>query len=799
MPKDSPLEQALKLPNGALFRRCALQVNPPNYARNFRGAPSRADAAEYPRQLVAKAEELAISVLAITDHNSVSSVADFRAAAQDTGVHIFPGFELSSSEGVHVLCVYPEDSEENSLNRYLGEFGIRKPVPSSELSKLSFLELLERVYDQGGITVAAHVTGKGGLLMKLSGQARINAWCSPHLQAIQIPGQAANLPQNIRPIVENSNPDYCRSHPAGDRLGVAVLNAKDIGEIKDLDHPSATCMIKMSEISIEGLRQAFLDPDSRIRLNPASRDVEMEEHSELIALAWEGGFLDGAALHFNTNLNVLVGGRGTGKSTIIESIRAVLGLEAIGDEAKAAHQGIVKDVLRNATKISLRVRVSRPTSREYTIERTLPNPAIVLDETGRVSNLRPLDVLPGVEVYGQHEILELTKSREKVTRLLDRFIEREDGARQSMASQPRQLEKNRKSLLSASKDVEEIEEAIASLPGLEETLEWFREAGVEERLREKSLLVREERVLAAVPERLAPFEECLAILGRELPIDHAFLSNKALEDLPGRATLEQLRDVLTRLEERLLPLQVALAEALLTANIEIEAVGVEWQVRKQAVERDYEKILRDLQKTRVDGEEFIHLRRKIEELRPMREKLQRSQSLVEDLNEQRRDLLVDWEEQKANAFRSLERAAKKVSRKLKVEKSAAASPTTFSRPPPLVPAPEISQRSPLSLRICSCTSLGSIPRPGRPKRPSSRVSKPTTRGADQVPPTRCQPIVTPLTNGPWRCPALESTPAPTQGSRGEPRYHPRSQRRPAPKVWRNDPAGSRRQRRRGQQ
>ena len=57
-------------------------------------------------------------------------------------------------------------------------------------------------------------------------------------------------------------------------------------------------------------------------------------------MAWEGGFLDGTRLHFNGNLNVLVGGRGTGKSTIIESLRYALGIDPIGEEANKAHQGV---------------------------------------------------------------------------------------------------------------------------------------------------------------------------------------------------------------------------------------------------------------------------------------------------------------------------------------------------------------------------------------------------------------------------------------------------------------------------
>ena len=62
----------------------------------------------------------------------------------------------------------------------------------------------------------------------------------------------------------------------------------------------------------------------------------------------------------------------------------------------------------------------------------------------------------------------------------------------------RALEKSRKSVLDTRAELRQIEERLAALPGLEETLERFREAGLEDRLREQSLLVREERLLASI-------------------------------------------------------------------------------------------------------------------------------------------------------------------------------------------------------------------------------------------------------------------------------------------------------------
>ena len=509
-----------RLPSGAHFFKCALQVNPHHYAKTFRGQVTTGSPEDYANVIVEKAEELDVSVLAITDHNSVTDVRMFRDASKGRSVTILPGFELTSSDGIHVLCIYPPHIAEEQLERFLGEFGIRKTEPSSDPSGEPFDDILKKVREQGGISIAAHVTTTHGLFSALEGQARIRAWQSNDLLAIQIPGPTNDLTDDVRPIVENKNRDYRRAHSAGEELAVAVVNAKDITKPEDLEDDSATCWIKMSEVTVEELRQAFLDPDSRIRLNS---DPMPEEHAELVSLAWEGGFLDGTTIHFNQNLNVLVGGRGAGKSTVIESLRYLLELEPVGEEARKAHQGLVRQVLRSGTKVSLRVRSFRPGKQEYQVERTVPNPPVVRDENGQISNLLPSDILPRVEIYGQHEISELARSPEKLTSLLTRFVSRDEALDKRKASVRRSLDQIRTSLGDVRSEIQQIDERMSALPGLEETLKRFQDAGLEDRLREQSLLVREERVLNSIPKRMRSFRECLKTIRGELPIDRRLL------------------------------------------------------------------------------------------------------------------------------------------------------------------------------------------------------------------------------------------------------------------------------------
>ncbi len=658
-------ESIQRLPCGAKFYKCAFQVNPHHYGKTFRGKPNEGNIASYAQAVVDKAVELGIKVLAITDHNSIRDVSAFQDAAQKHEIYIFPGFELSSSEGIHILCIYPPDVSDDQLSRYLGEFGIHDPRPSSQLSTKTFAEILDAVHYQRGVSIAAHTTNKNGLFNNLDGQARIRAWQNKNLLAIQIPGEIAELRSGIRDIVENKIPDYHRSGTLNGTPAVAVVNAKDITKPDDLDDRFATCWVKMSDVGIDGLRQAFLDPESRVRLNQEDGSLFHNAHAEIISLTWQGGFLDGAQVRLTSNLNVLIGGRGTGKSTVIESIRAVLQLDPLGEDARKAHVDIVRQVLRNGTIITMLVRLPRPNERYFLIERTIPNPPIVRELSGKITHLNPSDILPKVEVYGQHEISELSRSRQKLTQLLGRFIEDDESLTTQKASLKQKLRENRRTLCEKNEEIQKIEEHLATLPALEETLKHYQAAGLEDQLKEQSLLVREEQILEeTIPEYIQPFREILESILRELPISRSFLSENALKDLPNKDLLSSVNQVFTNLESNVVKIADDLKQALQSTDQDIGQVRSRWESHKQQVNSSYEEILRHLQKSHVDGEEFIQLRRKIEHLRPLQRKLQSLEQMVKEARNIRRELLAEWEDVKAKEFRILDQAAKEVSRKL---------------------------------------------------------------------------------------------------------------------------------------
>lgn len=648
------LSEALERPRGARFHRVALQVNPFEYVERHSKQSAYANEAEYNDAIVAACLEHKVEAIAITDHFRVASSASLAKHARAAGVAVFPGFEAVSKEGVHLLCLFDPSRPLKEIERIIGECGVLDERTESPVGKLDVEELVAKAKDWDAVFVAAHATlAQGGLLRKLTGQSRKRVWCSPHLQAIAIPGPVKDLPQDLRTIVRSKG-DYAREQ-------IAVLNASDVCGPEDLARNQSWSWIKMTDVTIDGLRQAVLDPDSRIRL---ASDPVPDEHTEFVAMAWEGGFLDGLSIHFSENLNVLIGGRGAGKSTIVESLRYVLGSEPLGDEARRLHEGIVRNVLQSGTKVSLLACTRRPGPSLYVIERTVPNPPVVRDGNGDVVDVQPLELLRGTEVFGQHEISELTKSEERLTRLLDRFVDQDDTLERRKASIHRELVRTRRQLVEAQQDLAGVRERLGALPGLQDTLKRYRAAGVEERLGEQSLLVREERVLTTADERVAQAREALEQFERELVLDRAFLSDRSLEELPAKELLNSLTVSFDAFNNAVGAAAGSLRSEMIKVELAIAEVRKKWSVRQQKVTAAYEKILRELQKERVDGDEFIRLRRRIEELQPLRDREQIVQRSVAELEQRRRNLLAEWDDLRTSEFQALQRAAKRVSKAL---------------------------------------------------------------------------------------------------------------------------------------
>ena len=366
----------------ARFWRCALQVNPSGYQSKYQGTGHGLDEASYNRQLLDQCLAQDIKVIGIADHGSVDAVDGLRRFLEPHGIIVFPGFEIASSEKIHMVCLFPEGTTKDQLNRYLGRLDLTDVQDTVLPSRKTCLDLAQVIFELGGFWYAAHMTGGNGLLrLNQDGGGLIHIWKSEALvKAGQIPGPPKDLPANYKDIVLNKNPAYARGHR------IALLNAKDVAKPEDLADPSASCWIKMTQPSFESFVTAFKDPDSRIRLGA----LPEAHYSRLENLRFRGGYLDGIGIQLSPHLNAVIGGRGTGKSTLVECLRYVLDAAPRAVAARRQHDEIVKANLGAGGRIELEVMSRALHGRHYSVSRRYGEPPIVKDDKGNVLTDRPV-------------------------------------------------------------------------------------------------------------------------------------------------------------------------------------------------------------------------------------------------------------------------------------------------------------------------------------------------------------------------------------------------------------------------
>ncbi len=72
-----------------------------------------------PAEIAAKAEQLKLSVFAITDHDTVAGIAEGREAAKRLGIRMIPGIEISTfyKEEIHMLGYHIEETNQALISQ----------------------------------------------------------------------------------------------------------------------------------------------------------------------------------------------------------------------------------------------------------------------------------------------------------------------------------------------------------------------------------------------------------------------------------------------------------------------------------------------------------------------------------------------------------------------------------------------------------------------------------------------------------------------------------------------------------
>ena len=266
-----------------------------------------------------------IDCVAVTDHNSGEWIDPLKQALNELeqerhpdfrSLYLFPGVEITANGGIHILAVLDTDTSSDDVTRLLGAVGYRGSRGASDsAADAAPISVVEAISRAGALPILAHADGPSGA-WKLAGNTLAPLLDFAGLFAMEVCDPHAGEPELYRrrklswTKVLGSD-----SHHSASQTGRHFPG-------------SHYTWVKMASPSLEGLRLALLDGGSfsiRRSDEPAPFDPFALPKYYIEAIEVEDARYMGRGgpvrLEFSPWLNALVGGRGTGKSTVIHALR----------------------------------------------------------------------------------------------------------------------------------------------------------------------------------------------------------------------------------------------------------------------------------------------------------------------------------------------------------------------------------------------------------------------------------------------------------------------------------------------
>lgn len=586
---------------GARWLRAALQVNPYEYQGN--PAPSMAypDEASYNNALLDECETQGISLIAVTDHWRATSAAGLIEAAKIRGITALPGFEANTSEGIHLLVIFEAGTNLEDITLAIGASGLTPGDPHAVANK-SFAEIVTEMTTRGALVIPAHVNvANSGLLCRVIGKPLEAMVKLKQVHALGVTPSVSDVGVQNQ-ILKNKEP-FKRKH------ALVRIHADDISTPSALATEGGSTWFKMCEPGLAGLKHAIRTPQTRVSLvDPTSSSRVL-----LREISWVGGFLSGQTLPLTEDLTALIGGRGTGKSTVVESLRYVLDIAPIGDAARKDHEGVIRNVVRTATTISLTVDVNSPESARYTIERTVPDPAVVKDASGTVTSFRPRDIVGNLEIFGQHELAELAQDKTLMAQMIGRVAGKPVAAMERPGIL-QALAENRGNLKKVEQDEDNLEVELADIPRLEERAEKFSESDLGTKLEQQTILRSEEGIFTEVNDRLRAIEDELAKTDLDVLAEQLRAPIQGIDGSPREAHLKPARDALDMAARAVASAQEALTKALENAHTASDAAKGAWGTTVKPIQEANAKVFRQLIDDGFNPDEYIQTKSQLDQL-----------------------------------------------------------------------------------------------------------------------------------------------------------------------------------------
>ena len=347
------LNKKINNKGSVLYKKVDLHVHTPASNCYVKTEESNTLEQEY-KLLIERMIESDVEVFAITDHNNINGYENIIHLINTNSDYkerlksklILPGVEIDCY-GNHFLAIFSNEINIDKIKNFIVNCGLENIDIPQSADRVTPLLLCEQVHEINGIIILAHADSTKGFLYSY----------------FKTKKQEDKTTDVVEPITIGKTIEKVLNHNS--MLGVSINDSNNLEQCKQLlrqwkvdnkkilrfsdSHSSCKeyvgsgkplgercCYIKIGNLSYIALTNAL----RQINNNVSFEKPRESNKTYALGLAVQGGFLINnrtdkssfAIFPFSTDLNCLIGARGTGKSTLLEIIDYIYNCDVIYDE-----------------------------------------------------------------------------------------------------------------------------------------------------------------------------------------------------------------------------------------------------------------------------------------------------------------------------------------------------------------------------------------------------------------------------------------------------------------------------------